>query len=126
VAKASQRGNKASADLPECQPEPTLKPAACCGVMVLTRLASTEEVEVEDPKTHKPKTIRRFTWRVLDPPLSPVTGRPHVCEEARALAMIAQGARWSTPDTLRAYEQRQVTLRQQAAQDNPWLTKEEA
>jgi hypothetical protein len=112
VAKASQNMYKSPMSLPDCQPEPTLLPATCCGVMVLTRLASTEEVEVEDPKTHKPKTIRRFTWIVLDPPLSAVTGRTHVCEEARALGMIAQGARWSEPHTIRAYEQRQRALRQ--------------
>jgi hypothetical protein len=125
VAKTSPHVNKASAWQPECQPEPTLKPAACCGAMVLTQMASTEEVEVEDSKTHKPKTVRQFMWRMLDPPISPVTGRPHDCEEAKALAMLAQGARWSAPHMLRAYEQRQVSRRQAAAQHNPWL-KEEA
>jgi hypothetical protein len=121
VGDPHRNGHKPSTGLPDYPLQPTLMPAVCCGVMVLAQIASTEDVEIEDPKTHKPKTVRRLKWLVLDPPLSPVTGRPHVCEEARALAIIAQGARWSEPHTLRAYGQRQVALRTVAAQENPWL-----
>lgn len=77
-------------------PQPTLAHCPGCDALVLIREATWQEVPYDDPKTGKAKTVKVPVYVALSPPVNPVTGTPHDCEEALAWQLRVHGLRWNT------------------------------
>lgn len=107
--------------VPYTPPQPTLEPCPGCGAVVLTQLASWEETRCDDPKSGKPKRIKVPVYVPQEPPVNPLTGSPHSCEESLAWELRRHGLRWNMAQAQRAHEACEVALQEARQGENPWL-----
>jgi hypothetical protein len=84
------------AHAPYQPPQPTLAHCPGCDALVLTKVATWDEASHDDPKTGRSKLINVPIYVPLAPPVSPVTGTPHDCEEALAWSLRVHGIRWNS------------------------------
>lgn len=81
---------------PYTPPQPTLAHCSGCDALVITQIASWHEEDYANAQTGKVKMVKVPAYVRQEPPVNPVTGSVHHCEEALAWQLRVHGLRWNT------------------------------